>query len=155
MKLLQAAEDWESLARIIVAEAGNLIEQGRIQTLEGWIRGVPEKVRHETPWLSYWLASSRMSFNPAEAYGLFEQVFGEFRSQGDRVGVLLSWCGMIRTVLFQWTNMGRLTSGWTYFRTSILQGRLIPRLRWKPTWRTVWPASLCKCILTGLTRELG
>ena len=109
VKLLQAAEDWESLARIIFAEAGNLIEQGRVQTLEGWIRSVPEKVRQEMPWLSYWLASTRMVFNSDEAYGLFEQVFGKFRSRGDRVGVLLSWCGMVRTVIFQWADLGRLT----------------------------------------------
>jgi len=109
VKLLQAAEDWEGLARIIVAEAGHLIEQGRVQTLEGWIRSVPEKVRQEIPWLNYWLASTRMVFNSDEAYGLFEQVFGKFRSQEDRVGVLLSWCGMVRTVLFQWADLGRLT----------------------------------------------
>jgi len=109
VKLLETAEDWEGLAHVILAEAGNLIEQGRIQTLEGWIRGVPEKVRKEIPWLSFWLASTRVSFNPDEAYGLFEQVFGEFRSQGDRAGTLLSWCGAVRAVLFRWADMGRLT----------------------------------------------
>ncbi|MBI4000705.1 MAG: hypothetical protein HY348_02850 [Nitrospira defluvii] len=106
--MLQAAEDWESLAGVIIAEAANLVEQGRIQTLENWIRAIPKVVRNEVPWLTFWLATTRVAFNPDEAYSLFEQAFDQFRLHGDRVGVLLSWCGGIRAILIRWANMSRL-----------------------------------------------
>lgn len=106
--LLQAAEDWGGLSRVILGQTEDLVTQGRIQTLEHWIRSVPDLVRKEIPWLTFWLATTRVSFNPDEAYELFDQVFEQFRAQGDAAGMLLSWCGAVRAVLIRWAGMKRL-----------------------------------------------
>ena len=126
--LLQAAEDWEGLARVILAEAGNLGAQGRIQTLEAWIRGIPEPVRKEIPWLTLWLATTRVSFNPDEAYDLFDQVFEQFRSQGDQAGLLLSWCGAVRAVLIRWAGLNRLDKLLELFPTIHQEGTPYPSI---------------------------
>ena len=106
--LLQAAGDWNGLIHIILAAAGSLVAQGRIRTLEEWIGSVPEAIRKETPWVTFWHATTRVAFNPDEAYPLFEQAFDQFRMQGDAAGLLLAWCGAIRAVLMRWANMSRL-----------------------------------------------
>ena len=106
--LLQAAEDWNGLIHVILSGAGSLVAQGRIRTLEEWIRSVPETIRQEIPWLTFWHGTTRVAFSPDEAYPLFEQAFDQFRLQGDAAGLLLAWCGAIRAVLMRWGNMSRL-----------------------------------------------
>lgn len=107
--LFQAAEDWEGLVPVILAQANGLIEAGRIQTLELWIRSIPESVRSQIPLLNFWLASTRMPFNPDEAYLVFEQVFQQFRACDDHAGTLMAWCGGVQSVLFGWVGIGRLS----------------------------------------------
>jgi LuxR family maltose regulon positive regulatory protein len=106
--LLQAAEDWDGLVPTILAQANGLIESGRSQTLEAWICSLPESVRNQNPWLNFWLATVRVAFMPDEAYGLYRQVFLQFRSQGDQVGSLMAWCGAVRAILLRWADMNRL-----------------------------------------------
>ncbi|MBX3306641.1 MAG: hypothetical protein KF751_11390 [Nitrospira sp.] len=106
--LFQAAEDWDGLVPVILSQANGLIEAGRIQTLETWICSMPQSVRNEVPWLSFWLATTKVAFNPDESYELYRQVFHQFQSQGDQIGSLMSWCGAVRSVLIRWTRMSRL-----------------------------------------------
>ncbi len=106
--LLQAAEDWEGLAQVILGQAQELVATGRIQTLGTWILSVPEPIRIRNPWLMFWLASTKVSFDPDQAYVLFDQSLVKFREQGDRTGALLSWCGAIRAVLIRWAGLGRI-----------------------------------------------
>ncbi len=113
--LFQAAEDWEGLVPVILAQANGLIEAGRNQTLELWIRSVPESLRSHIPWLNFWLATTRMPFNPDETYTIFEQVFEQFRACGDHVGTLVAWCGVVQSVLFGWAGMGRLSKWLSLF----------------------------------------
>lgn len=107
--LLQAAEDWEGVVSVILGQAQELVATGRLQTLEAWILSVPERIRAQNPWLMFWLASTKVSFDPDHAYVLFDQSLVEFRRQGDRTGALLSWCGAIRAVLIRWAGLGRIT----------------------------------------------
>ena len=106
--LLQAAEDWNGLVPTILAQANGLIESGRSQTLEAWICSLPESVRNENPWMNFWLAMVKVAFTPDEAYGLYRQVFLQFRSQEDQVGSLMAWCGAVRAILLRWADMRRL-----------------------------------------------
>jgi ATP/maltotriose-dependent transcriptional regulator MalT/DNA-binding SARP family transcriptional activator len=124
--LLQAAEDWEGLTPVILAQAEALVSAGRIQTLEGWIRSIPESIRHQIPWLNFWLATTRVSFSPDEAYGLFDDTLAQFRAQGERTGALLTWCGAVRAVLIRWTGLGRITKLLELFPTIHPEGAPYP-----------------------------
>ena len=124
--LLQTAEDWDGLVPVILSQANGLIEAGRIQTLEMWICSVPESVRNEIPWVNCWLATSKMAFSPDEAYGLYRQVFHQFRSQGDQVGILMAWCGAVRAVLIRWADMSRLDEWLELFPIIQPEGVLFP-----------------------------
>lgn len=124
--LLQAAEDWEGLAPVILGQAEALVSAGRIQTLEGWMRSIPESIRHQIPWLNFWLATTRVSFSPDEAYELFDDTLAQFRVQGERTGALLSWCGAVRAVLIRWTGLGRITKLLELFPTIHPEGAPYP-----------------------------
>lgn len=124
--LLQAAEDWEGLVPVILAQANSLIEAGRIQTLERWIRSVPESMRSQIPWLNFFLATSKVAFTPDEAYALYQQAFGQFRSGGDQVGSLMAWCGAVRAILIRWADMSRLDEWLELFPVIQPEGVLFP-----------------------------
>jgi len=123
---LQAAEDWEGVTQVILGHAQELVATGRIQTLEAWIQSVPERIRVHNPWLMFWLASTKVSFDPDQAYVLFDQSLVEFRGQGDRMGALLSWCGAIRAVLIRWAGLGRITKLLEIFPTIHPDGASYP-----------------------------
>lgn len=124
--LLQVAEDWEGLVPVILAQANSLIEAGRIQTLERWIRSVPESMRSQIPWLNFFLATSKVAFTPDEAYELYQQAFRQFRSGGDQVGSLMAWCGAVRAILIRWADMSRLDEWLELFPVIQPEGVLFP-----------------------------
>src|SRR5712691_2824103 len=102
--LLQAARDWTMLSRLIGRHAQLFVSQGRMQTIEGWLRGVPEDVRARDPWLEYWLGVCRLPFAPAEARGYFERAYARFKSGGDLPGVCLAWSAVIDTFVYEWQD---------------------------------------------------
>ena len=93
--LYRLSEDWASMARAILANAQAMIAQGRSQTLEEWIKQIPQAVIDEAPWLNYWLGACRVPFAPAEARNYFEQAYRLFKAQGDRTGMFLAWRGIV------------------------------------------------------------
>ena len=126
--LLQTAEDWEGIAQVILGQAQELLATGRIQTLEAWILSVPEPIRIHNPWLIFWLANTKVSYDPDQAYTLFNQSLVEFRRQSDRTGALLSWCGAIRAVLIRWAGLGRITKLLELFPTINPAGASYPSI---------------------------
>jgi len=83
--------DYESLSRLILANAASLVEQGRSRILQGWIGRLPEDTVQKTPWLLYWLGACRMPFDPVGSRSLVERSFELFRDRKDPAGTFLSW----------------------------------------------------------------
>ncbi|MFU8857271.1 MAG: hypothetical protein ACNA8S_09735, partial [Deferrisomatales bacterium] len=109
-RLLSETGDWEGLAGLILQNAPVLLQQGRNQTLEGWLRALPEPVLRGQPWLLYWLGAARLPYAPPEAQGYFERAFAGFREQENREqggagpGLLLSWAGVVSAIWFAFTD---------------------------------------------------
>lgn len=99
--LYSHAEDWESMARLILTQAQTMITQGRNQMVEEWIMQMPESVVNETPWLLYWLGVCRLPFNPANARKDFEKVFELFQAQQDRKGMLISLSSIMNCAVYE------------------------------------------------------
>jgi ATP/maltotriose-dependent transcriptional regulator MalT/DNA-binding SARP family transcriptional activator len=92
-RLLRDAEDWDTLARLIHRYAQSLVAQGRAQTLEEWLDGIPAVIFAEQPWLLFWRGS--IAWRHADRQQSLEQAFTAFRRQGDVTGMFLAWAGMI------------------------------------------------------------
>jgi LuxR family transcriptional regulator, maltose regulon positive regulatory protein len=92
-RLLRDAEDWDTLAQLIHRYAQSLVAQGRAQTLEEWLHGVPAAILAEQPWLLFWRGS--IAREHADRQRSLEHAFATFRRQGDTIGMFLAWAGMI------------------------------------------------------------
>jgi DNA-binding SARP family transcriptional activator len=101
-RLLRDAEDWETLARLIQRSAQRLMAQGRAQTLQEWLDGVPPAIFAEQPWLLFWRAW--IARRDAERQRDLEHAFTAFRGQPDTTGMLLAATGMI----FSYVSEGAL-----------------------------------------------
>jgi LuxR family transcriptional regulator, maltose regulon positive regulatory protein len=92
-RLLRDAEDWNTLERLIRRHAQSLVAQGRVQTLEEWLGGIPAAVVAEQPWLLFW--RGWIVERHADRQRCLEQAFTIFRRDGDTIGTLLAWAGVI------------------------------------------------------------
>jgi DNA-binding SARP family transcriptional activator len=114
--LFQNAGDWENIKQIIIANAQNLLSQGRNNVLATWIKVLPEEEQHQDPWLLYWLGEARAVFNPVEGRAYFEKAFKNLLANardadgvypaGKKLsnGVYLAWCGIIETFIYEYGN---------------------------------------------------
>ncbi|MFU8858434.1 MAG: BTAD domain-containing putative transcriptional regulator [Deferrisomatales bacterium] len=103
--LLSDARDWDGLAGLILAEGQTLLQQGRHQTVEGWLRLLPEHHRQGNPWLLVLLGAATLPSAPPEAQAHFERAFALFREQGEGgAGLLLSWAGVVHAIFFAFAD---------------------------------------------------
>ncbi len=103
-RLLMECEDWDTLVSLIIKEAPRLIKYDMDDTLERWIKGIPEGIFKVTPWLGYWLGNCRLPFNPAESLTHFENAFDEFRASDDFVGMVRAICGILNSISVEYKD---------------------------------------------------
>jgi len=106
--LLQQAQAWEDYRAIVHAQAPILVQQGRIQTLETWIRQLPDAQREVDPWMDFWVANGCLFRAPEEAYQLYESAIQRFRQQEEQAGMLLAWAGAMQSILAAWSGSKRI-----------------------------------------------
>jgi DNA-binding SARP family transcriptional activator len=106
--LMREAGDAEGLTALVAAHARALVDQGRHQTLEEWAGHVPAPLRERDAWLQYWLGISRTPFAPALGRQNLEHAYELFRARGDATGTLAAWCGVVGTVLYEWSDFTQL-----------------------------------------------
>ncbi len=98
--LLMEARDWPGAVALILKHSPDLVRHGRGQTLEGWVRRLPESVVEGEPWLLYWFGVCRLPFSPPQSRDLFEKAFNIFRRKRDIVGTFLSLSGLFELTIF-------------------------------------------------------
>ncbi len=124
--LLIEAEAAAPLTGLIMAHAHALVGQGRSQTLEAWIKGLPETLIHETPWLLYWLGICRMPFSPDESRVLFEKAFQKFEQCRDDAGLLLSWSAAINSMFYGWDQYRKMDPLIAWLKKRMARKRSFP-----------------------------
>lgn len=103
-ELLRRAEAWGELAGLILKSAPEMIRQGRLQTLRGWIESLPKDITARQPWLLYWLGICNLPFSPTQSGKTFERAFELFKARKDAAGLFLSLSGMFDAVAFDFNN---------------------------------------------------
>jgi len=89
--LYRDAGNWAELARLVVQRAPELLAHGRHQTLEHWLRALPESAREADPWLASWLGMSRFLFDLPGSRAILQSAYTEFNRRGDAAGAFLAW----------------------------------------------------------------
>lgn len=99
-ELLQHAGAWPEMSELVLRHAAALVGKGRLATLEGWLRALPEAVLDHEAWLLYWLGVCRMPYDNDDARAQFEAAFAQFRDRRDARGVFLAWTGAVESIMF-------------------------------------------------------
>lgn len=105
VNLMVKSENWPALIPMILNHATALISQGRNQTLDAWIKGLPSAQIEDHPWISYWEGVCRLPLSPAESRKYFEKAFELFKSKRDAAGLFLSLSGIFDSVAFHCDNI--------------------------------------------------
>ncbi len=105
--LYYGAGHLEEIVRLILSQAPTLLQQGRAQTLEGWLKLIPAEQYEQQPWLLYWIGSCRLATFPLESEDIYARAFELFKDQGNRAGVLLTLSGIVSSIQFSWIDISR------------------------------------------------
>jgi len=106
--LLRRAENWEKFISLVLVKAPALLSEGRGGTLIEWIEGIPAGIVEESPWLLYWLGVCRLPTNPVQSRIYLEKAFCLFEDREDMTGALLSWAGVVESVLMELDDFTQL-----------------------------------------------
>ncbi len=100
--------DWDNFVPLILRHAEFLANQGRLKTLEEWLRSLPPEILEHTPWLLYWMGVCRLPANPDESRRYFDDAFKRFQSLGDQTGMWLSWSYAVDITFYAWEDISLL-----------------------------------------------
>ena len=105
VELLQKAQDWDSLAAVVETAAPAMAQQGRYQTLDEWLKTLPEEIFSSRPWLIFWRGCCRMPFSLAVARPDLEDAFKRFRELKDGTGAYLAYAAILRSYLHEYHDL--------------------------------------------------
>lgn len=98
--LYMEASAWSEAELVLIAHARTLVAQGRLQTLQEWVRTLPEDRVKGNPWVRYWFGRSLILLNPIAAQQELETVFGAFVDLGEQTGQMLSAAAVLEALYF-------------------------------------------------------
>lgn len=97
--LYRELEEWDALATMALQQAESLVVQGRTGLLGEWLARIPPETADRNPWVLFWLGACKLGASPQESRALLERAFTIFSGNGDRTGLLLSWCAVVETAI--------------------------------------------------------
>ena len=109
----------------MLAQAPALARQGRLASVERWLRALPAARVEADPWLRYWLAVCRMP-HLREARGHFQAAYRAFRARGDRTGALLSLAAFLNTHQYVLDEFASLDPWLEEMETLLREGSTFP-----------------------------
>ena len=107
-RLFIEAEEWNLLSQLIFSNAVEMVAQGRGQSLSNWLRSIPESILVLGPWHLYWLGVCELPKTPTDAQKCFEKALEIFVRTEDLQGILLSWSGIIDSIINGWDDFSPL-----------------------------------------------
>ncbi len=82
-ELYRDAADWTNALRVTLADAPQMLAQGRFQSLLDRIGALPASAREGEPWLAYWEGLARVNVDPLAARASLERAYNGFVARGD------------------------------------------------------------------------
>jgi DNA-binding SARP family transcriptional activator len=96
--------DLKNLIPLILKSAQNLIMQGRSRTVDKWLKGIPENVVENAPWLLFWRGMCMLQIDSLSARDSLVKAYKLFKQENDVVGLFLSWSGIVDTFIYKWSD---------------------------------------------------
>ncbi len=110
ISLLLDEGHWEEATTLIVANASEILSQGRAETLMGWLDELPSTIAAVNPWVLYWQAASRRNTAPRESRRYYERAYEGFRAapNPNPEGMVLACCGIIEVIVRELDDLSLL-----------------------------------------------
>ncbi len=118
-ELLVKNEAWTNLSVIVLSHAQELFVQGRLLLLKKWIDHLPEVMKADQPWLSYWEGMCLLPFDQTAARDSLSRAFSRFVILKDEAAFIASWSAIIETFIIDWSRIKRIDKWLKIFREEI------------------------------------
>jgi ATP/maltotriose-dependent transcriptional regulator MalT/DNA-binding SARP family transcriptional activator len=82
-ELYREAADWADALRVTLADAPQMLAQGRFLSLLDRVGALPAIAREGEPWLAYWEGVARVNVDPLAARASLERAYNGFVARGD------------------------------------------------------------------------
>ena len=116
-------KDGPALTRLVNLNAAKLLGQGRGETVEKWLKAIPEKDLSAAPGLYVWRGYCRLSASTSEARGYFKKAFKSYEITNDCHGQFSAWCDIVGTFLFENDDLSDLAFWIDWFYENYDSGR--------------------------------
>lgn len=116
---LTELNEWDAFCELIVNNAQTMTLQGRSQTLLNWINCVPEKIRNNNPWLSYWTGICLLPINQHDSREFLVAALKQFEISNIHKPILMACAAIIDSFLIEWNTYRDLSKWLEYFSNYI------------------------------------
>lgn len=106
--LMIASKDAAGLTQLLLDQAPVLVQQGRIGTLDTWLRALPRLSLESHSWIAYWLGTCRMLSDIKEARGHLERAYQLFKSEDDSLGRYSAWAAIMESYYYEWDDFTQI-----------------------------------------------
>jgi len=104
LDLITKAGGWKTMTRFLMDCAPSLLLQGRHRLVERLLSTIPSDTLNSSPWLLFWLGSSRLPFDTVQSMGILYEAYDQFKAMNDPDGFFLSWAGIASAIAFAYTS---------------------------------------------------
>jgi DNA-binding SARP family transcriptional activator len=91
VELLLQGQAWNEAAGAMLQMAPELMSQGRVQVLDGWLQALPPTIIGSMPWLVYWQGICAAGTDPGRAQHGLESAFQSFWREHDATGLYMTF----------------------------------------------------------------
>jgi ATP/maltotriose-dependent transcriptional regulator MalT/DNA-binding SARP family transcriptional activator len=103
-ELYHDAADWANALRVALADAPQMLAQGRFLSLLDRVGALPAIARAGEPWLAYWEGVARVNLDPPGARASLERAFNGFILRGDTAAQIQAVEAMIVSHYLAWDD---------------------------------------------------
>src|SRR5262245_12424654 len=118
-ELYRDAGDWANAVRVTLADAPEMLAQGRFQSMLERVGVLPPLAREPEPWLAYWEGVARVNIHPLAARASLERAYNGFVARGDTAAQIQAVEAVIVSHYLAWDDW-RPVDRWTEVMEKLL-----------------------------------
>jgi len=118
-ELYRDAGDWANAIRVTLADAPEMLAQGRFQSMLERVGALPALARESEPWLAYWEGVARVNVDPLAARASLERAYNGFVGRGDTAAQIQAVEAVIVSHYLAWDDW-RPVDRWTEVMEKLL-----------------------------------
>jgi ATP/maltotriose-dependent transcriptional regulator MalT/DNA-binding SARP family transcriptional activator len=103
-ELYRDAGDWTNALRLTLADAPQMLAQGRFLSLLDRVDALPAAAREGEPWVAYWEGMARLHVDPLAARAGLERAYDGFVARGDSASQILAVEALIVSHYLAWDD---------------------------------------------------